>query len=154
LADHRGASRLADAVGSYRIASLSLDPTWHVPPAIRAEMEEGIPTSAQVEPGPANPLGKRWIGLDHGGIGIHGTNHPRSIFHFGSHGCVRLGPDSIGSLFKMVRRSERVEIVYQPVALAVLADGRIFVESDSDPYEQGRPDIFDAALKPTPGRSH
>jgi L,D-transpeptidase ErfK/SrfK len=129
-------------LGSYRIASLSLDPTWHVPPAIRAEMEEeGIPTSAQVKPGPANPLGKRWIGLDHGGIGIHGTNHPRSIFHFGSHGCIRLAPDSVSRLFKMVRRSERVEIVYQPVTLALLADGSIFVESDSDPYEQGRPDI-------------
>ncbi len=129
-------------LGSYRVASLSLNPTWHVPPAIRAEMEdEGIPTSAVVEPGPANPLGKRWIGLDHGGIGIHGTNHPRSIFHFGSHGCVRLAPNSVEKLFHMIRHSERVEIVYQPVALAVLADGRIFVESDSDPYDQGRPDV-------------
>jgi len=130
------------ALGTYRIASLSLNPTWHVPPAIRAEMEdEGIPTSARVKPGPANPLGKLWIGLDHGGIGIHGTNHPVSIFHFGSHGCIRLAPDSVDRLFRMVTRSEQVEIVYQPVAMAALADGRIFVESDSDPYEQGRPDI-------------
>ena len=54
-------------LGSYRIASFSFNPTWHVPPAIRAEMEEeGIPTLEQVKPGPANPLGKRWIGLDHG----------------------------------------------------------------------------------------
>jgi L,D-transpeptidase ErfK/SrfK len=128
--------------GSYRIASLTLNPTWHVPRAIRAEMEEeGIPTSADVKPGPANPLGQRWIGLDHGGIGIHGTNHPRSIFHFGSHGCIRLAPDSASGLFHLVERSERVEIVYQPVALAALGDGKIFVESDSDPYEQGRPDI-------------
>ena len=129
-------------LGTYRIASLSMNPTWHVPPAIRAEMEdEGIPTSARVKPGPANPLGKRWIGLDHGGIGIHGTNHPVSIFHFGSHGCVRLAPDSVDRLFRMVTRSEQVEIVYQPVALAALPDGRIFVESDTDPYELGRPDI-------------
>ena len=129
-------------LGTYRIASLSMNPTWHVPPAIRAEMEdEGILTSAQVKPGPANPLGKRWIGLDHGGIGIHGTNHPVSIFHFGSHGCIRLAPDSVDKLFRMVTRSEQVEIVYQPVAIAALADGRIFVESDSDPYEQGRPDL-------------
>jgi L,D-transpeptidase ErfK/SrfK len=129
-------------LGSYRIASLSLNPTWHVPPSIRAELEdEGVPTSAQVKPGPGNPLGKHWIGLDHGDIGIHGTNHPRSIFHFGSHGCIRLAPDSVTRLFQMVTRSERVEIVYQPVALAALADGRIFLESDSDPYEQGRPDI-------------
>jgi L,D-transpeptidase ErfK/SrfK len=129
-------------LGSYRIAALELNPTWHVPPAIRAEMEDdGIPTSAEVKPGPSNPLGQRWIGLDHGGIGIHGTNHPNSIFYFGSHGCVRLAPEAVSKLFHLVTHAERVEIVYQPVALAVLADGRIFVESDSDPYEQGRPDL-------------
>jgi len=129
-------------LGSYEIASLSMNPTWHVPPAIRAEMEEdGIPTSAVVKPGPKNPLGKRWIGLDHGGIGIHGTNHPRSIFHFGSHGCIRLAPDSVETVFHMVKLNEPVEIVYWPVALAALDDGRVFLESDTDPYEHGRPDI-------------
>jgi L,D-transpeptidase ErfK/SrfK len=129
-------------LGSYRIAALELNPTWHVPPAIRAEMEDdGIPTSAVVKPGPSNPLGQRWIGLDHGGIGIHGTNHPNSIFYFGSHGCVRLAPEAVSKLFHLVKHDEQVEIVYQPVTLAVLADGRIFMESDADPYEQGRPDL-------------
>jgi L,D-transpeptidase ErfK/SrfK len=129
-------------LGSYRIAALQLNPTWHVPPAIRAEMEDdGIPTSAVVKPGPSNPLGQRWIGLDHGGIGIHGTNHPKSIYYFGSHGCIRLAPEAVDKLFHMVQHGEQVEIVYQPVTLAVLADGRIFVESDADPYELGRPDL-------------
>jgi L,D-transpeptidase ErfK/SrfK len=129
-------------LGSFRIAALTLNPTWHVPPAIRAEMEEeGIPVEAEVKPGPKNPLGQRWIGLDHGGIGIHATNHPRSIFHFGSHGCIRLEPEAAKQVFEQVHRSEAVEIVYQPVALAALSDGRIFLESDPDPYELGRPDI-------------
>ncbi len=129
-------------LGSYHVASLELNPTWHVPPAIRAEMEDdGIPVSNEVKPGPSNPLGQRWIGLDHGGIGIHGTNHPDSIYYYGSHGCIRLGPESISELFHMVKRSEQVEIIYQPVALAVLGDGGIFLESDPDPYDQGRPDI-------------
>jgi len=129
-------------LGSYRVAALELNPTWHVPPAIRAEMEDdGIPTSTVVKPGPSNPLGRRWIGLDHGGIGIHGTNHPNSIFYFGSHGCIRLAPEAVGKLFHLVKHDEPVEIVYQPVALAALADGSIFLESDSDPYEQGRPDL-------------
>src|SRR5262245_10912780 len=134
--------------GSYQIATLSLNPTWHVPPAIRAEMEdEGIPTSDIVAPGPGNPLGKNLIGLNHGGIAIHGTNHPRSIFHFGSHGCIRLAPEAAARLFRMARHAERVEIVYQPVSFAVLPDGEIFVESDADPYQQGRPDL--EALLPT-----
>jgi len=129
-------------LGSYQIASLTQNPTWHVPPAIRAEMEEdGIPTSKEVAPGPHNPLGKNWIGLDHGGIGIHGTNHPEAIYLFGSHGCVRLTPDAVGKLFHMVGRHEAVKIVYEPVSLAVLPDGRIFVESDPDPYEEGHADI-------------
>lgn len=129
-------------LGSYRIAALELNPTWHVPPAIRAEMEDdGIPTSAVVKPGPSNPLGQRWIGLDHGGVGIHGTNHPNSIFYFGSHGCIRLAPEAVNKLFHLVKHDEPVEIVYQPVTLAVLPDGRIFVESDADAYEQGRPDL-------------
>ena len=128
--------------GNYKIASLTTNPTWHVPPAIRAEMEDdGIPTSKEVAPGPHNPLGKNWIGLDHGGIGIHGTNHPEAIYYFGSHGCIRLTPDAVGKLFHMVGRHEPVDIVYEPVALAVLPDGRIFLESDPDPYEEGHASI-------------
>ena len=129
-------------LGSFYIASLTRNPTWHVPPAIRAEMEdEGIPVAKDVKPGPGNPLGQRWMGLDHGGIGIHATNHPRSIFHFGSHGCVRLAPDAASQLFHLANPGEPVAIVYQPVALAALPGGKIFLESDPDAYGQGRPDI-------------
>src|SRR5215831_13069790 len=45
-------------LGSYQVAALELNPTWHIPPAIRAEMEDDgipIPTSAVVTPGPSNP---------------------------------------------------------------------------------------------------
>jgi L,D-transpeptidase ErfK/SrfK len=131
-------------LGSFYVASRRLDPTWHVPPAIREEMEEdGIEVGDEVKPGPKNPLGKHFLGLDHGGIGIHGTNRPLSIFLFGSHGCIRLGPDAAATLFRSISDSEPVEIVYQPVALAVLDDGRIFLESDSDPYDRGRAHIED-----------
>ncbi len=89
----------------------------------------------------------RWartsLGLDHGGIRIHGTNRPLSIYLFGSHGCIRLSPDAAGKLFKMVSNSEAVEIIYQPVALAVLNDSRIFLESDADPYRMGIPHLED-----------
>jgi L,D-transpeptidase ErfK/SrfK len=128
--------------GSFYIEALTKNPTWHVPAAIRAEMEdEGIPVETEVKPGSANPLGKLWMGLDHGGIGIHSTNHPKSIFHYGSHGCIRLGPESAAALFNLVGHSEPVEIIYEPVSLAVLDDGQIFLESDSDPYQLGHADI-------------
>ena len=125
-------------LGSFYVASKRLNPTWHVPPAIREEMaDEGIDPGDEVKPGPRNPLGKNFLGLDHGGIGIHATNHPQSIYLFASHGCIRLAPDSAGKLFHMAATSEAVEIIYQPVALAVLSDGRIFLESDSNPYAMG-----------------
>jgi len=130
--------------GSFYVTSRRLNPTWHVPPAIQDEMaEEGVNVPAEVKPGPKNPLGKNFLGLDHGGIGIHGTNRPLSIYLFGSHGCIRLSPDSAAKLFKMVSNSEAVEIIYQPVALAVLNDGRIFLESDADPYGMGIPHLDD-----------
>jgi L,D-transpeptidase ErfK/SrfK len=131
-------------LGSFYVVSLQTNPTWHVPPAIREEMEEdGIDPGDEVKPGPRNPLGQSWVGLDHGGIGIHGTNRPLSIFLFGSHGCVRLNPEAGTKLLHIVSADEPVEIIYQPVALAVLSDGRIFLESDSDPYSMGRPHIDD-----------
>ena len=128
--------------GSFYIEARTKNPTWHVPPAIRAEMEdEGIDVDKEVKPGASNPLGKLWMGLDHGGIGIHSTNHPKSIFRYGSHGCIRLAPESAQALFDSIGHSEPVEIIYAPVSMATLADGEIFLESDSDPYGLGHPDI-------------
>ena len=43
-----------------------------------------------IGPGPANPLGTRWIGFDRKGYGIHGTDQPESIGHARSHGCIRV----------------------------------------------------------------
>jgi L,D-transpeptidase ErfK/SrfK len=129
-------------LGSFYIEARTKNPSWHVPPAIRAEMEdEGIPVAEVIAPGASNPLGKLWMGLDHGGIGIHSTNHPKSIFHYGSHGCVRLAPESAQALFDSIGSNEPVEIVYVPVSLAVLDSGEIYLESDSDPYDLGHPDI-------------
>jgi L,D-transpeptidase ErfK/SrfK len=129
-------------LGSFYIEARTKNPTWHVPPSIRADMEdEGITVANEVGPGASNPLGKVWMGLDHGGIGIHSTNHPKSIFHYGSHGCIRLAPEAAQALFDSIEPSEPVEIVYEPVSMAVLDNGEIYLESDSDPYELGHPDI-------------
>jgi lipoprotein-anchoring transpeptidase ErfK/SrfK len=44
----------------------------------------------EIPPGPRNPVGVLWCGLDKIGIGIHGTNTPQTIGRAGSHGCIRL----------------------------------------------------------------
>jgi len=44
----------------------------------------------EIPPGPRNPVGVLWCGLDKIGIGIHGTNTPETIGRAASHGCIRL----------------------------------------------------------------
>lgn len=45
---------------------------------------------AVIKPGPNNPVGVVWMGLSKEHYGIHGTEHPNTIGHTQSHGCVRL----------------------------------------------------------------
>lgn len=64
-----------------------------------------------VPPGPANPVGDRWMSLSKAGYGIHGTNAPRSIGHAASHGCIRMARHDLERLFAAVRTGDTVEIV-------------------------------------------
>lgn len=99
-------------VGSFRIASRVKNPTWYGP-------------KKQVVPGgPKNPVGTRWIGLDHKGYGIHGTNAPRSIGSAASHGCIRMKNADAEDLFERVRVGDTVQILYETVTAdgAALAD--------------------------------
>jgi L,D-transpeptidase ErfK/SrfK len=63
-------------------------------------------------------------------VGIHGTIAPPSIYRFGTHGCIRLRWDDIAELFLRVIVGTPVKIIYQPVLLARLDDGRIFMEAN------------------------
>ena len=63
-----------------------------------------------IAPGPRNPLGNRWIGLDRKGYGIHGTNAPQSIGKAASHGCIRLAKSDLEGLFSLVKVGDLVEI--------------------------------------------
>jgi lipoprotein-anchoring transpeptidase ErfK/SrfK len=64
-----------------------------------------------VEPGPANPVGTRWMGLSVKGYGIHGTNEPTSIGKAASHGCIRMGKADLEDLYAQVAVGDAVEIV-------------------------------------------
>jgi lipoprotein-anchoring transpeptidase ErfK/SrfK len=54
-------------------------------------LNHGVRTSDfyNIPPGPNNPVGVLWMGLNKPGIGIHGTNNPETIGRAGSHGCIR-----------------------------------------------------------------
>jgi lipoprotein-anchoring transpeptidase ErfK/SrfK len=84
--------------GSFHIASRVQHPTWYRPGKV-------------VGPGPANPLGTRWMGLGYKGYGIHGTNMPLSIGKAASHGCIRMRNRDVEDLFNRVEVGDTVELV-------------------------------------------
>jgi L,D-transpeptidase ErfK/SrfK len=123
-------------VGAFSIVSKEENPTWDVPASIQAEMRrQGQAVVQKVPPGPANPLGRFWLGLSVGAIGIHGTNAPLSIFRHVTHGCVRIHPDDIAALYALVPIGARGRILYEPVLLAQTAEG-IFLEAHPDVYRR------------------
>lgn len=123
--------------GPFSIVRLEANPTWDVPPSIQEEMRRsGQPVIQHVPPGPTNPLGSFWVGLDRPGFGIHGTNAPSSIYQFQTHGCIRLHPDDIADLFGRVAAGMPGEIVYAPVLFAVAADGFVLMEAHPDVYRR------------------
>jgi lipoprotein-anchoring transpeptidase ErfK/SrfK len=53
-------------------------------------------------PGPNNPVGVAWIGLDRPGYGIHGTPSPEQVGRTESHGCFRLANWDAKTLLELV----------------------------------------------------
>ena len=122
-------------IGSFAVAVKEVDPTWDVPSSIQAEMaREGRPVVVTVPPGSRNPLGDRWIGLTAPSVGIHGTNQPTSIYRFTTHGCIRLHPDDIAMVFDLVDVGTVVRVIYEPVLVAELESGEVWLEVHPDPY--------------------
>jgi L,D-transpeptidase ErfK/SrfK len=137
-----GRPRTPTPLGRFTIARREFDKTWYVPPSIQEEMRrEGKPVRTRVPPGPDNPLGRHWLGLGDLACGIHGTIAPASIYHWQTHGCIRLHPDDVAWLFDRVTLGDGVEIVYLPVLLAALPDGRIFLEVHRDVYGREEPPL-------------
>ena len=80
-----GQSIYPTPAGVWRIEEKQLNPWWY-PPTYDAWAKGLKP----VPPGPGNPLGTRWMGLNAPGVGIHGTDAPGSIGYSASHGCIRM----------------------------------------------------------------
>jgi L,D-transpeptidase ErfK/SrfK len=125
-----GVSAEAEAtpLGALTVIDKVHDPTWHPTRAIRSE-DPTLP--AAVPPGPDNPLGSHALRLSNPTILIHGTNRPFGVGREVTHGCIRLYPEDIAELYRLVRVGTKVRIVREPVKLGV-REGRIFVEAHAD----------------------
>lgn len=115
-------------LGKFKIIQKIENPSWYVPESIRAEKPE-LPRV--VPPGPDNPLGTHALRLSLPSYLIHGTNKPWGVGRRVSHGCIRLYPEDIPVLFKLVKNGIKVEIVKQPVKVGV-RDKKVFIEVHED----------------------
>ncbi len=79
-------------VGELHVTVVVRDPDYTFNPEVFPESEEARSLGRKLilPPGPNNPVGLAWIGLDLPGYGIHGTPKPEQIGRTESHGCFRL----------------------------------------------------------------
>lgn len=79
-------------VGELRVVVVVPNPDYTFDPAVFSESAEARELGRKLilPPGPNNPVGIAWIGLNLPGYGIHGTPEPAKVGHTESHGCFRL----------------------------------------------------------------
>jgi lipoprotein-anchoring transpeptidase ErfK/SrfK len=91
-------------VGELHVAVIALNPNYTFDPDIFPESAEAreIDHKLILPPGPNNPVGVAWIGLDKPGYGIHGTPNPEQVGRTESHGCFRLANWNVQYLVKLI----------------------------------------------------
>ena len=117
-------------LGRTTIVSKAKDAPWIPPKSVREEHEKrGEPLPAVVPGGPDNPMGryKMALGIPGGAYLIHGTNRPAGIGMQVTHGCMRLYPEDIETLYGMVPIGTSVTIVNQPYKWG-WQDGELLIE--------------------------
>jgi lipoprotein-anchoring transpeptidase ErfK/SrfK len=94
------------------VAVLAPNPNYTFDPAVFPESPEAqeIGRKLILNPGPNNPVGTVWIGLDKPGYGIHGTPHPEAVGRTESHGCFRLANWNAEYLLRLVSLGTPVQV--------------------------------------------
>jgi len=84
-----GSTTLPAPKGTWKILGVATMPWFRHDEGV---LNYGVRTDEfyNLPPGPNNPVGILWAGLNRPGIGIHGTNNPETIGRAASHGCIRL----------------------------------------------------------------
>ncbi len=100
-------------VGELHVANLAPNPNYTFDPAVFPESPEARQLTGKfiLPPGPNNPVGVAWIGLDRPGYGIHGTPSPEQVGRTESHGCFRLANWNAEYLLRMVTVGTPVYVV-------------------------------------------
>ncbi|AWI08200.1 L,D-transpeptidase family protein [Ereboglobus luteus] len=100
-------------VGTLRVKTIAPNPNYTFDPEIFTESEEARELGRKliIPPGPNNPVGLVWIGLDKSGYGIHGTPEPEKVGRTESHGCFRLANWDALALVELVEIDTEVIVL-------------------------------------------
>lgn len=96
-------------VGEWRITGSVPWPWYRYDEGV---LKRGVRTDNyfNLPPGPNNPVGVLWAGLNRPGVGIHGTPVPDTIGRAGSHGCIRLSNWDAAKFYTLVGKGTPVTI--------------------------------------------
>ena len=117
-------------LGQTWIIAKERHPNWYPPESIRKEhAARGDPLPKVVPPGPKNPLGeyKMRLAVGDGTYEIHGTNNPVAVGLAVTHGCIRMYPEDVATLFASVPIGTKVWLINEPVKVAY-ADSKLLIE--------------------------
>lgn len=95
--------------GEWKIKNAIEFPSWRYDQSL---LKTGVRSKdyLTIPPGPNNPVGVLWLGLTKSGIGIHGTNSPRTIGRATSSGCIRMANWDVVHVPKYARPGSTVII--------------------------------------------
>lgn len=133
-------------LGQTRVIAKIKHPSWYPPASIRKEhAEAGDPLPGVVGPGPDNPLGdyKIRLGFGDGTYEIHGTNNPTAVGLAITHGCIRMYPEDVATLFAQLPVGTSVRLINVPVKVAWI-NGELLLEAHPPVNAQGEsfePDV-------------
>ncbi|MFN2475725.1 MAG: L,D-transpeptidase family protein [Chthoniobacterales bacterium] len=104
-----GSTTLPAPIGTWKILGIATLPTFRHDEGV---LNHGVKTSNffNLPPGPNNPVGVLWMGLNKPHVGVHGTNNPETIGRAASHGCIRTANWDAARIKDLVTKETVVEI--------------------------------------------
>lgn len=130
-----GTSVAPSQLGATYIINKVLHPTYYPPDWAKKGLKP-------IPPGPDNPVGTMWMGLERKGYGIHGTNNPASIGTAASSGCIRMYNADVERLAAIVPIGTPVNFVYETLLIGVdTITNWPFIQVYKDVYHLKSPSI-------------
>ena len=132
-----GREGLLTPTGETTIVRKAAGPIWY-PTARMREEKPWLPPA--IPAGSANPLGTHALYLGWPTFLIHGSNKPWAIGRRVSSGCMRMYPEDIIALFKMVPVGTKVTVVDQPILVGWTGDD-LYLEANPSKNQSSDIDI-------------